>query len=53
MGQEMKKVEWTTNPSGMSMITRLHELSLRIAKIDLAQRAQRNLALLKALTERD
>jgi hypothetical protein len=49
----MKKVEWSKDPAGLSMITRLHELSLRIARIDLAQRAQRNLAMLKALTEKD
>ncbi len=49
----MKKVEWTKNPAGLAMIARLHELSLRIARIDLAQRAQRNLAMLNALTERD
>jgi hypothetical protein len=42
--------KWTPQTPLVEITRRLHALSLRLARLRLAQQAQRNVALLKALT---
>jgi len=42
--------KWASNAPITEMARRIHALSLRLARLRLASQAQRNVAMLKALT---